>query len=329
MDEMAILREAFGPEADPPEAARQRARTALLERTQPGRMQARPTVRRRWPLRVGLTAAVAAAAVIGVVTVENLNTVEERGVTRPESRPVVAALPYAHPASATEFLENAAWTAARKSWQTPRPDQFMYKESRSLRNTKALEDRAPNGPLVPGRTRLMKVQRWDRIDGQVSARMDEGKLVVERQGSTLSWVFVPYADLAELTTPEQVLAWEKAPKDVGVDLDALLGQYVLPPAVEAAVFRAIAKGKGVRLNPDAVNIDGRPAVGLGQTIEGYLSQELLFDKETYALIGERLVAIANHKNVGDDGTSYVRKGDVFRQVVYTASRIVDNPGDTK
>lgn len=328
MDEMAILREAFGPEADPSESARQRARTALLERATPDRMQARPAVRRRWPLRVGLTAAVAAAAVIGVVTVENINTVEQPGETRAESRPVVAVLPYAHPASATEFLENAAWTAARKSWQTPRPDQFMYKESQSLRNTKALEQRAPNGPLVPGKTRVVKVQHWDRIDGQVTARMVDGKLVVDHQGSRLSWVFVPYADLAELTTPEKVLAWEKAPKDVGVDLDALLGQYVLPPAVEAAIFRAIAKGKGVRLNPDAVNIDGRPAVALGLTIEGYLSQELLFDKETYTLIGERLVAIANHKNVGDDGTVSIRKGDVFRQVVYTASRIVDKPGDT-
>jgi hypothetical protein len=83
------------------------------------------------------------------------------------------------------------------------------------------------------------------------------------------------------------------------------------------------------LNPDTVNIDGRPAVGIGLTTEGYLSQELLFDKETYALIGERLVAIADYTNVSTDGTSHTHKGDVFRQAVYTVSIIVDNVGDTK
>jgi hypothetical protein len=141
---------------------------------------------------------------------------------------------------------------------------------------------------------------------------------------------VPYRDLAALDTPEKVLAWEKKPgKAVDMDLDAVLGYYVLPPAVEAAIFRAIAQRKGARLNPDTVNLDGRPAVGLRLSIEGYLSEELLFDKQTYALIGERLVATANHKNVALDGTSYTRKGDVFRQVIYTASRIVDEPGRTR
>ncbi len=325
-DEIELLRTAFGPDEVPSVTARERARTALRERAAPQPVRARTAVRRRWALRVGLAGAVTAAAVVAVVTVENANT-----VTRHDgrSRPVIAALPFARPASATELLENAAWAAARKPWTTPRPDQFMYKESRTLRNTEALQRRAPNGPLVPGRTRLVTEQSWNRIDGQVMARMDGGRLVVERQSRQLSWVFEPYEDLAGLTTVDKVLAWSRAPKGVGVDLDALLGQYVLPPAVEAAVFRALARGDDTRLIPDAVNIDGRPAVALRLAVEGYLSKELLFDRQTYALIGERLVATADHRNVGDDGTSTTRKGDLFRQVTYTASRIVDEPGDTR
>jgi hypothetical protein len=327
MDEMTILREAFGPDEVPPVAAQQRARAALLQRTSPVERVPVRAVRRRWPLRVGLTAAVAAAAVIGVVAVENVNTVE---TPHGESRPVVAALPYARPADAKEFLENAAWTAARKPWTPPRPDQFMYKESLRRMNNKAILDRSPNGPLVPGKTSLVKQQAWTRIDDEVVARYEGKKLIVNHKSRKYMWMNVPYRDLAALDTPEKVLAWEKKPgKAVDMDLDAVLGYYVLPPAVEAAIFRAIAQRKGARLNPDTVNLDGRPAVGLRLSIEGYLSEELLFDKQTYALIGERLVATANHKNVALDGTSYTRKGDVFRQVIYTASRIVDEPGRTR
>ena len=104
---------------------------------------------------------------------------------------------------------------------------------------------------------------------------------------------------------------------------------MLPPAVEAAILRALARTDNVRLNPDVVNLDGRPAIGLSFAIEGYLSQELLFDKATYALIGERTVAIEEHTRDALDDTSQIHKGDVFTQVIYGDSRIVDRVGDVK
>src|SRR5205085_1503878 len=187
----------------------------------------------------------------------------------------------------------------------------------------------PNGPLRPGHTRTLVTQFWKRIDAQEMAHTTEdGKLVVDKAGGSVTWGQLPYNELLALTTPEKVLAWDKADKNFGVELDSLLGQYVVPPAVEAAFFQALARGEGVRLDPDAVNLDGRPALGLGRVEEGYISQELLFDQETYALIGERQVAIADHTNVGDDGTSVTHRGDLFRQVVYTKAIIVDKPGDT-
>jgi hypothetical protein len=338
MDDLKILRGAFGPDELAPIAAWERSRAALLDRVRAAEATVVPDRRRRgrrWRVWVGLTAAAAAVGVVGVVAVENLGTVNEpdainRGVDQPGGGNALAdALPFARPASAAEVLENAAWTASRKPWVDPRPDQFMYKEARVLVNSKALTDQAPNGPLVPGQTRVVLAQEWQRVDAQVWGRMEDGKLVVEHQGSGTRWTQFPYSDLARLTTPEAVLAWDKAPKTFGMRFDALLSQYVLPPAVEAAFFRAIAQGDNVRLNPDAVNIDGRPAVGLIITAEGYRSQELLFDKQTYALIGERVVAIADHTNEALDRTTHIRKGDLFRQAVYTKSIIVDNLGETK
>ena len=116
---------------------------------------------------------------------------------------------------------------------------------------------------------------------------------------------------------------------MSVDLDSFIGQYVVPPNVQAAIYRHLAQAPGMTINPDAVNIDGRPAVGLGRTIEGYLSQELLFDKQTYQFIGERMVAIKDHVTHGDDGDLVSHRGDVYRQVIYSKMVIVDRPGDTR
>src|SRR4051812_44606914 len=168
MNEIDLLRDGFGADEVPPDGARDRARTALLERihhTGATPVPARSR-RRRWPLQLRLAAAgaaMAAAAVVAVVVVENLGTVDADGT----SHPAVAGLPFAHPASAAEYLENAAWAATRKPWKKPRPDQFMYKEIRVLTNDPELRERSPNGPLVPGRSRVVTEQHWNRIDTPV------------------------------------------------------------------------------------------------------------------------------------------------------------------
>jgi hypothetical protein len=323
MDEMTALREAFGPDPEPAPQTRNRARAALLERMD-GALVGAPR-RRRWPLRVALTAAAAAAAVIGVVAVENIGTVDDTG-----KGTSAIALPFPRPASAAEVLTNAAWAASRKPWADPRPDQFMYNESRQLRNETAYENEHPNAPIVPGRTRSALIQEWKRIDGQVWGRIQDGRLVVEHNGGRTNWIQIDYNELKALDTPAKALAWQGSDRSVVGSLDALLGQYVLPPQVEAAIYGALAEAPDVRLNPDAVNIDGRPAIGLGRVIEGYLAQELLFDPSTYRLIGERMVAIADHHNTDENGNDdFTHAGAIFRQVVYTRAVIVAAPGDTQ
>jgi hypothetical protein len=323
MDEISILRETFGPDPEPSAAAEQRARNALR-----GRMA--PRTRASWRLRVPIVVGVAtAAAVVAAVALGNAGggtrvtpPISDQG---PGQTQAVATVPYLRPVNAAQVLENAAWTVEQETWTDPAPTQFMYVETQEMRNPKAYEQKAPNGALLPGKAKYRKVQVWNRIDGQVQATMRNGKLDTLRQGRDGTYfAFVPWSQIVKLTTPEAITAYLKHPEGgVMAVPDALAGQYVLPPEVKAAIFRHLARQPGMKVNPDAVNLDGHPAIGLGRVVEGYLSQELLFDRKTYTLIGERLIAIKNERGAGDG-----RKGDLYRQVIYRKMAIVDRPGDT-
>ncbi|GIM92133.1 CU044_5270 family protein [Paractinoplanes toevensis] len=322
MDEISILRETFGPDPEPSAEAEQRARAALL-----GRM----TTRRRssWRWSIPMTAAVAAAVVVAfVVGIRGQGAPAGPGVPprqQQESAKPVAAPPFLKPVSAAQYLENAAWTAEQETWVDPRPDQFMYVETLEMRNKPAYENKYPNGALQPGKASYRKVQRWQRIDGQIVAQTrNNGKVEVYKQSKTETYAFIPWSQILKLTSPEAVVAFLDHPEGgVAQEPGALAGTYVLPPNVKAAIYRYLAQQPGMKVNPDAVNLDGRPAIGLGRIEEGYLSRQLLFDPKTYTLIGDRLVAV-NDEKAGGDG----KKGDLYRQVIYTRMAIVDKLGDT-
>lgn len=334
VDEIDVLRGAFGADEVPSQAAENRARAALQQRmsSKEQRMTIRPMHRRR---RFVLTAGIAVAAAAAVVA--TVAVVATRGEGRPPaqraesvpSAPAKGVLPYLRPASAAEYLENAAWTAERRPWKDPRPDQFMYIETLELRNKPAYEREHPNEAIRPEHSENRKVQEWWSVDGKTRASFANGRLVVSTAGQGEYWARVEWSTITSMTSPDKVPDGVPGPGSSGVELDAFIGQYVVPPNVQAAIFRHLAQSPGMKLNPDAVNIDGRPAVGLGRVLEGYLSQELLFDKETYQFIGERLVAIKDHVTHGDDGDLVSRRGDVYRQVIYAKLIIVDKPGDTQ
>ena len=324
IDEISILRDTFDPGAPSP-AAEQLARASLQNRidgTAPRRHRSL-----RLPIAVGMVTAAAVVAAFAINGVDR--TAPGSPAVQSVSPTKVAAAPYLRPVSAAQVLENAAWSAEQEKWTDPTPQQFMYVETLEMRNQPAYEQKHPNGALLPGKAQYRKIQAWDRVDGQVRAYLQNGKLVTRKQGEgRMYWVWLSWPTVAALTTPEKVRAWVANPGPVGVEPDALAGQYVLPPAVKAAVFRYLAEQPGMKVNPAAVNIDGRPAIGLGRVVEGYLSQELLFDKQTYALVGERLIATADHTTHADDGTVVTHKGDLLRQVIYSKLIIVDHPGDT-
>jgi hypothetical protein len=109
----------------------------------------------------------------------------------------------------------------------------------------------------------------------------------------------------------------------------ILRANILPPDVEAAIFRALKQLPGVTLK-DTVDVSGRPAFALGQT-EDWLHEELLLDKQTYAYRGERSTvvkdAVIDPLKAGNS-TGEVEKGSrvVFARLV---TAIVDEPGQRR
>jgi hypothetical protein len=293
-----ILYDAWETPAPPTDEARARARTALLERAaaQPRRA---PTRRRRVLVPAALVAGLALVAVVGL--------------SFDGSRPQ----PGVPPATAAVVLERAAHAAQTESFTPPRPDQWVY-----------TEDRIEGGG---GRT------QWRRADGGGFAIRDEdGRLHVEQMrprkvpGRPLPGPLENYAALAELPTdPVQLRKWAYDQTDsiegAGSTPDAevysilrgLLGGGAVPPALKAAIFRALKDVPGVTLR--TVEVLGHRVLALQLTDE-WLRQELLLDPQTYAYYGGRSTAV---------GDPPKQKGGTRGQVVVAvrvSEGIVDEPG---
>jgi hypothetical protein len=345
MNDLEILRTMGGPDPLPDPAAEARARAALLSRTtvqtalltgstaqtallsRPDLRTAVPVRRRRFVWRLAVPVAAVAAAVAGL-GVANHEASPKRSATSPALRP----------ASAVQALTLAADAATRRPFTTPRPDQWLYLETRSTYGT------GPGGLVTGGPYRTETHRTWLRIDGTQRVVNRNGKL------AGLSSALAPaqadgtylYATLAALPPdPATLLAWVR--EQVGgvgggtrdgedqiafATINGILRNYVLPPAVEAAFFHALASLSRVTLVPDSVNVDGRPALAVARVEEGWLREEILLDPSTYRLIGERAIAVADHTSKADDGTTTVRKGTIERLEVRVAAAIVDRPGQT-
>ncbi|RSM64322.1 hypothetical protein DMB66_20705 [Actinoplanes sp. ATCC 53533] len=333
MDDLRILRVLGGPDPVPDPDSETRARAALLTRAQAAPVgAARRTRWGRLGWRIAVPAVAAAVAVGGLVAVE-LVAVETVGpVTR--DGPVVPGLPAAKPANAAEALGYAAAAATRRPFTTPRPNQWLYLETRTT------SGKGPGGFVASGPYETYTSRVWRRIDGKQLASYKRGKLVT--YPSNMATPGFDFATLANLPPdPEAALAWVRG--QVGgvgggtrdgedgiafTTINAILRDHLLPPAVESALFHALSKLSGVTLVPDAVNLDGRPAIAVGRVQDGWLRSEMLLDPATYRLIGERAVAIADHTNRADDGTSKIKEGTVQYLVVRSGAAIVDTPGQT-
>jgi hypothetical protein len=137
--------------------------------------------------------------------------------------------------------------------------------------------------------------------------------------------------------PDALIAWAKkdAPRAGERDgkafeiLASLLNDNLVPPRQEAAVYRAMAKIPGVTLDRKTVDVAGRPALAVSRVIEGFLRQEVLLDRTTYAYLGERSVVTKDHTGTGgtgDHGTWTVEKGTIDVFSVRLAAAFVDQPG---
>jgi hypothetical protein len=307
MKDLELLHDAWGAPDAPSAAARADARAALLVRA------------RRTPRRRRLVPRLAAAAALALIVVAGLAAVRDLG--GPESVPDASAA----------VLERAAVAAEGKPFVPPRDDQWIYVEERIT---------------SPGGGEPMIRRYWRAVDGTGSAwRDDAGKLRVERvhggKGRPIRALIGPFAAYDQLaalpTDPDALLrrAYREAANITGAGLtehgdvyalfNGMLRDNVLPPELEAAIFRALKRVPGVTVEP--VDVNGRAALRVGQT-EDWLREEMLLDAQTYTYLGESGTvvrdAIIDPAKAGN-ATGQIEKGHkVVSERLATA--IVDGPG---
>ncbi|MGP3955815.1 hypothetical protein ACTWPT_07440 [Nonomuraea sp. 3N208] len=99
----------------------------------------------------------------------------------------------------------------------------------------------------------------------------------------------------------------------------------MPPELEAAIFRAMAKIPGVEIEQGVTDATGRTGVGLFRATTGEEGQRrhLILDPRTYRVMADQLTWLRDEVI---DGEVAYRKGAVFADV-WLASGIVDKPGD--
>jgi hypothetical protein len=100
----------------------------------------------------------------------------------------------------------------------------------------------------------------------------------------------------------------------------LLTTYVMPPALTAELYRALGGISGVTVDQHAVDVAGRRGIGFKMTFspgKGAPADELILDPETFALMGEQLIA-----GTGGD----VKAGEVLTGTAILKSALVSGPG---
>lgn len=337
--DLDALRQAWPQPAPPSPDAYTAARDALLQR-------AAATAPRR-ARRVHLPRAGRRAATIGMLAaaISAIALVlHPAGVEAPRSIVPGMAVPAAN---AQALLGRAAEAAGNRAFTAPRPDQWVYIETR----VQGVGNAAPGEVQTPRTPLETRVDRsWTRADGKEVALFEDGKLVRSSTGGGMPPV--DYATVATLPTdPDALLAWMYANMGDLHDsaegrhnsayrlLGSLLAQNLVPPVQEAAVYRAMAKIPGVTVNPDAVDVDGRPAVAVARIEGGWVSHELLLDRSTYTYLGERAIASADYtapepgvrveegqKIINMGHTYTIKKGTIMTLAVRLDIGVTDRPG---
>ncbi|WP_433365100.1 CU044_5270 family protein [Streptosporangium sp. CA-115845] len=327
MDDLKLLSEL---RADAPEPDADRLR-ALRARSLRRRRRLRPVL----SLPLAMTAAVAVIAAVTVVY----------GDDRPVTRPPVTI--EATPVNAEVMLRQAALMAEKRlpDGISPRPDQWLYRKS---------VVRQPADGSV-------EVQEyWTRYDGtrqatRLGRRPMETRTIEPDPGDDDLSPRQYAARLAKLPTdPDRLLAhvrgdrhWQDKPdEERGLDepadarafrvLSVYLGQGVhLPPKLEAAIFRALARIPGVRVDLGIRDAAGRPGMGIAYEVgaPGFGTQRdengqvtersyVILDSTTYRYLGSRTDFLRDRLISGE---VVFTQGSVFA-TAEVAAGVVDEPG---
>ncbi len=347
MDDLKLL-EAMRRETPPITAAAMQSARAQLLAVTAGRP--RPAARRvdprRGSFRMGWRVAVAAA--LGLVLTVGVTVTRDVGVNadHPEQGRSPAVLLPVGVANAAELGERAAAVTAAQPDPHPRLHQWLYVET--LRAT-------AKDPMLFSAVgaRRVTTRFWMRIDAKQYAYEYRGRL--HRQPNHQLSSVHPWRSFAYVrrlpTDPPAVLARLYATFSPGGErpygklrfsreeqhqrvfglVAALLRDNLVPPRVQAAIYRALPSIPGVRLQPDAVDAAGRHGVAFARVYDGRIRAEIILDPRTYQYLGWRQVVVKDFvaKDVTVHGKRvevHVAQGTVFDWTARTSAAIVNRPG---
>ncbi|MGI8336860.1 CU044_5270 family protein [Actinomadura scrupuli] len=260
-------------------------------------------------------------------------------------------------AGAAQVFSRAAKTAAAQPDLKPRPDQFIYAESRVRQ------------AAMPGQPGWSATRRaWLSADGRHAGLLEadaspggrrtwlcDGQHGSKAEMAAKKKGVLPTVDLAHPpvdctdppayrknlpTDPASALKWLYRnsqggnPPDVQAFAtvgDTLRESYVSPRAL-SAIFTAAAKIPGVTVG-NAVDSVGRQGVAVGQTWQN-LRSELIFDPKTFRLLGERTVVRHDGSFRPSGGKSRppvaeptLKEGTVLYTSATIRTAVVDKPGE--
>ena len=260
-----------------------------------GRVLARRRHRGRGLAVVAAVAAVAAAAAVTIYP--NGPFRSHRAASSPA--PLVSVVPGSAPA-ATIVLDRMAVAAGASSTITVGPDQWFYikEESEYANETTSpwtMQPMTVRETWYGQQSGQPSMYRQDGQDTPMTAAVPAGgganpATEVGINHPTYAWVrSLPTSPARLLQVVYRASAVEGESKGYTAfqAIGDLLTSAVLPPATEAALYRATALIPGVVFIPDVTDAAGRDGFGIALTDQWGERHEWIFATTTYEYLGER------------------------------------------
>jgi hypothetical protein len=255
----------------------------------------------------------------------------------------------ADPAAAAALHRFAGIAARQPATAAPQPGQFVYTKSESLNeNTWVLGN---DGTSMFTRLQPVTREAWIGVDGSGRLRETTGRGSFPTPADEAAWKAAGSPDLGEGKTTDETFA--AGPQGLSfldlsglpTDPDALraaiearqieggppgdaetftivgdlLREPYASPALRAALYEVAASLPEVQLVGDTTDASGRHGVAVAYP-DGSARNELIFDPETAALLGESTIATG-----ADPG---VPAGTILSSSVYLVSGVVDSTNET-
>ncbi|UED84703.1 CU044_5270 family protein [Streptomyces profundus] len=303
----------------------------MNEAQTPEPRQAPVRSRRRLAL-IGVPVAMAVAAGALVVGLRG-------GDDAPGDAPPVAREQPAPNAELEETIGQIVSAAHAAEPQVPEADQFIYTHSQ-VQFIQASEDGETNEPtaeLSPLRSREIWLspdgsQGW-LIEPDAPGMEEEGVELGDEEGLGDSLSSPSYDFLSTLPTDpdalleliyEDGLGEGDSPEERAFStIGTLLRENLLPPGLSAGLYEAAGQIPGVMVVDDATDATGNEGIAVALESETYAERiEWVFDQETYAYLGERIVALEG--NGAEPGTLLGWTGVVEQTIV---DELRQRPGD--